>query len=101
MRCVDHVDDSVALVLGEHLRLAQVAPFAPRKTLVLGAKGQFGRALCAELGEASHIECATHDILGVTAVDFDALRQIGAASVRLRRSGGYSDTHVREWSATR
>ncbi|MBS1672472.1 MAG: bifunctional dTDP-4-dehydrorhamnose 3,5-epimerase family protein/NAD(P)-dependent oxidoreductase [Actinobacteria bacterium] len=42
-----------------HPRLADVTPIAPRKTLVIGANGQLGLALRAELGDASHIEYAT------------------------------------------
>ena len=42
-----------------HPRLAEVTPIAPRKILVVGANGQLGRALRAELGEAAHIEYAT------------------------------------------
>ncbi|MFT4221280.1 MAG: dTDP-4-dehydrorhamnose reductase [Microbacterium sp.] len=42
-----------------HPRLADVAPVPPRKTLVLGANGQLGRALRAELGNPPHIEHAT------------------------------------------
>jgi dTDP-4-dehydrorhamnose 3,5-epimerase len=41
-----------------HPRLADVAPIPPRKTLVLGANGQLGRALRAEFGDASWIEYA-------------------------------------------
>ncbi|WP_308493246.1 bifunctional dTDP-4-dehydrorhamnose 3,5-epimerase family protein/NAD(P)-dependent oxidoreductase [Microbacterium terrisoli] len=42
-----------------HPRLADVTPVPPRKTLVLGANGQLGRALRAELGDAPHLEYAT------------------------------------------
>jgi dTDP-4-dehydrorhamnose 3,5-epimerase/reductase len=42
-----------------HPRLADVRPIPPRKTLVLGAGGQLGRALRAELGDEPWIEYAT------------------------------------------
>lgn len=42
-----------------HPRLAEVTPVPPRKTLVLGAHGQLGKALRAELGDARHVEFAT------------------------------------------
>ncbi|WEK61987.1 MAG: bifunctional dTDP-4-dehydrorhamnose 3,5-epimerase family protein/NAD(P)-dependent oxidoreductase [Candidatus Microbacterium colombiense] len=42
-----------------HPRLADVTPIGPRKTLVLGASGQLGQALRAELGDAAHVEYAT------------------------------------------
>ena len=41
-------------------RLADVTPIPPRKTLVLGADGQLGRALRAEFGDAAHVEYADH-----------------------------------------
>ena len=41
-----------------HPRLADVAPVPPRKTLVVGANGQLGRALRAEFGDAAHLEYA-------------------------------------------
>ncbi len=46
-----------------HPRLAEVAPIAPRKLLVLGADGQVGRALRALLGEHPHLEYARRDDL--------------------------------------
>jgi dTDP-4-dehydrorhamnose 3,5-epimerase len=41
-----------------HPRLADVAPIAPRRALVIGAGGQLGLALRAEFGDAPHIEWA-------------------------------------------
>mgnify|MGYP002737391625 CR=1 FL=1 len=49
-----------------HPRLAEVAPIAPRKILVLGADGQVGRALRAQFGDQPHIEYATRDDLDLT-----------------------------------
>jgi dTDP-4-dehydrorhamnose 3,5-epimerase len=42
-----------------HPRLDAVVPLRPRKTLVLGAEGQLGRALRAELGNRADVEYAT------------------------------------------
>lgn len=42
-----------------HPRLAEVTPIGARKTLVVGAGGQLGRALRAELGDLPHIEWTT------------------------------------------
>ncbi|KAF2412160.1 dTDP-4-dehydrorhamnose reductase [Microbacterium sp. B35-04] len=42
-----------------HPRLSDVTPMAPRKTLVLGANGQLGRALRAEFGPSSNVVFAT------------------------------------------
>lgn len=50
-----------------HPRLADVRPVAPRRTLVLGANGQLGRALRAGFGDASHLEYAARADLDLTA----------------------------------
>lgn len=42
-----------------HPRLAEVTPIGARKTLVVGAGGQLGRALRAELGDLPRIEWTT------------------------------------------
>lgn len=57
-----------------HPRLDGVAPMTPRKTLVLGASGQLGRALRDEFGEAAHMEYATREQLDVTRRDFATAR---------------------------
>ena len=49
-----------------HPRLTDVTPMAPRKTLVLGANGQLGRALHALWGDQPHIEYATRADLDLT-----------------------------------
>ena len=46
-----------------HPRLSDVTPIPPKKTLVIGANGQLGRALRAELGDAPSIEYATRELL--------------------------------------
>jgi dTDP-4-dehydrorhamnose 3,5-epimerase len=50
----------------EHPRLADVVPMPARKTLVLGAGGQLGRALRAEFGELPHMEYADRAALDVS-----------------------------------
>jgi len=44
-----------------HPRLADIQPVAPRKTLVLGANGQVGRALRAEYGDDPSVEFVTRE----------------------------------------
>jgi dTDP-4-dehydrorhamnose 3,5-epimerase len=58
-----------------HPRLADVEPMAPRRTLVLGARGQLGHALRAELGDDPHIEYATRDDLDLASHDFASARR--------------------------
>ena len=48
-----------------HPRLADVTPMPRRKTLVLGASGQLGHALRAQLRDAGHIEYAERDALDI------------------------------------
>lgn len=49
-----------------HPRLADIKPVAPRKTLVLGANGQLGRALRAEYGADPAVEFVTRDDVDLT-----------------------------------
>ncbi|VXB13110.1 dTDP-4-dehydrorhamnose 3,5-epimerase [Microbacterium sp. 8M] len=58
-----------------HPRLAEVTPIAPRKTLVVGANGQLGLALRAELGDAAHIEYASRADLDLGAPDLADARR--------------------------
>ena len=58
-----------------HPRLAEVSPIAPRRILVLGASGQLGRALRAELGEGAHIEYATRADIDVTSSEVGTARR--------------------------
>lgn len=58
-----------------HPRLAEVTPIPPKKTLVLGANGQLGRALRARFGDAAHLEYATRTDLDVTADGLDTARR--------------------------
>ncbi len=57
-----------------HPRLAEVVPIPARKTLVVGAGGQLGRALRERLGDHEHIEYATRTDLDLTA-DLDDARR--------------------------
>ncbi|MGN8024960.1 dTDP-4-dehydrorhamnose reductase [Microbacterium sp. 22242] len=59
----------------KHPRLADVTPIAPRKTLVVGANGQLGRALRAELGDAAHLEYATRADLDLADPDLSTARR--------------------------
>ena len=58
-----------------HPRLAEVIPVPPRKTLILGAAGQVGRALRKEYGEHPHIEYATRADLDLTRPDLETARR--------------------------
>lgn len=58
-----------------HPRLSDVVPVAPKKILILGAGGQLGRALRAELGDASHIEHATRTDLDITSPGLEDARR--------------------------
>jgi len=58
-----------------HPRLADATPVPPRKTLVVGAGGQLGLALRAELGDAPHIEYATRADLDLGAGDLGDARR--------------------------
>lgn len=57
-----------------HPALADIQPVAPRKTLVLGANGQVGRALRAEYGDDPSVEFVTRDELDL-AGDLDKARR--------------------------
>ncbi|MEV8369431.1 bifunctional dTDP-4-dehydrorhamnose 3,5-epimerase family protein/NAD(P)-dependent oxidoreductase [Microbacterium sp. NPDC064584] len=58
-----------------HPRLKDVAPVPPRKTLILGANGQLGRALRDEFGEHPHIEYTTRATLDITAPNLATARR--------------------------
>jgi dTDP-4-dehydrorhamnose reductase len=58
-----------------HPRLRDVTPMSPRKTLVLGANGQLGRALREEFGDGEHIEYADRTTLDVTSADLATARR--------------------------
>ncbi|MGB3730972.1 sugar nucleotide-binding protein [Microbacterium sp.] len=59
----------------QHPALADAAPVAPRKILILGSNGQLGRALRAEYGDAPHVEYASRAELDVTSPDLDSARR--------------------------
>ncbi len=58
-----------------HPRLSGVTPIGQRKTLVIGASGQLGLALRAELGDAAHIEYATRETFDLGAADLENARR--------------------------
>ena len=58
-----------------HPRLAEVTPMPPRKTLVLGANGQLGRALRSEFGDAPHIEYADRAAIDVSSPELATARR--------------------------
>ena len=53
----------------KHPRLADVAPMPPRKTLILGANGQVGRALVALLPNANAVGRAEFDVTDAAAYE--------------------------------
>ncbi|WP_104178899.1 bifunctional dTDP-4-dehydrorhamnose 3,5-epimerase family protein/NAD(P)-dependent oxidoreductase [Arthrobacter sp. B0490] len=57
-----------------HPRLADVTPLAPRRTLVVGADGQLGRALRSALAGRSSVEFASRADLDLLAGDLDGAR---------------------------
>ncbi|MFB6609591.1 sugar nucleotide-binding protein [Agromyces sp. NPDC056379] len=57
-----------------HPRLADVEPFAPRRTLVVGAGGQLGRALSRRFAGRADVEFADRSSLDLTASDLATAR---------------------------
>ncbi|TQR85370.1 sugar nucleotide-binding protein [Mycobacterium hodleri] len=58
-----------------HPRLADVTPVPPRKTLVLGAGGQLGRALRLAYADLSSVEFADRADVDLTAPDLESVRR--------------------------
>ncbi|MFT4234752.1 MAG: bifunctional dTDP-4-dehydrorhamnose 3,5-epimerase family protein/NAD(P)-dependent oxidoreductase [Microbacterium sp.] len=58
-----------------HPRLSDVTPIPPRRTLILGAGGQLGLALRAELGDAAHIEYADRSTLDLADPGLETARR--------------------------
>jgi len=58
-----------------HPRLADVTPIPRRKTLVLGANGQLGRALRQRFADAAWAEFATRDDLDLTSDELASARR--------------------------
>ncbi|BBE23096.1 dTDP-4-dehydrorhamnose reductase [Arthrobacter sp. MN05-02] len=58
----------------KHPRLAGVTPLAPRRTLVVGADGQLGRALRSALADHPSVEFAGRAELDLLGGDLDAAR---------------------------
>jgi dTDP-4-dehydrorhamnose 3,5-epimerase len=89
-----------------HPRLGDVVPMAPRKTLVLGADGQLGRALRAEFGDAPHIEYATRADFDLSSADLASARRwrdygtiINAAAYTAVDVAETADGRVDAWAA--
>ncbi|BDZ38791.1 dTDP-4-dehydrorhamnose reductase [Microbacterium suwonense] len=59
----------------KHPRLADVSPIPPKKILIVGANGQLGRALHAELGDESHIEYTTRETFDLASPDVPTARR--------------------------
>ena len=58
-----------------HPRLADVTPILPKKTLVVGANGQLGRALREHLGESSRFEYAGREAFDLADPDVAGSRR--------------------------
>jgi dTDP-4-dehydrorhamnose reductase len=89
-----------------HPRLADVVPVAPRKVLVLGAGGQLGRALRAELGDLPHVEFAGRDELDISSPDLATSRRwrdygaiVNAAAYTAVDQSETAEGRVRAWQA--
>jgi dTDP-4-dehydrorhamnose reductase/dTDP-4-dehydrorhamnose 3,5-epimerase len=88
-----------------HPRLADVTPIPPRKTLVLGASGQLGRALRNEYAAASDVEFAERADLDLTDADLDGARYwrnyetiINAAAYTAVDTAESADGRASAWS---
>ena len=89
-----------------HPRLADVTPLPPRKTLVIGANGQLGQALRAELGGGAHLEYATRAELDLSSPDLARARRwrdydaiINAAAYTAVDTAETSDGRSAAWAA--
>lgn len=58
-----------------HPRLSDVTPVPPRKTLVLGAGGQLGRALRRAYADQPSVEFADHGDVDLTAPNIESVRR--------------------------
>lgn len=58
-----------------HPRLADVTPIPPKKTLVIGANGQLGRALRAAFGDSARFEYAGRDAIDLADTSFVSSRR--------------------------
>lgn len=58
-----------------HPRLADVSPVPTRRTLVLGADGQLGRALRAHYADAPHVDFATRTDIDLGVTDLESARR--------------------------
>ncbi|MBO0675897.1 bifunctional dTDP-4-dehydrorhamnose 3,5-epimerase family protein/NAD(P)-dependent oxidoreductase [Mycolicibacterium sp. S2-37] len=86
--------------------LGQVSPVAPRKTLVLGAGGQLGRALLRAYADTPHVEFADRSDLDVTSGDVESARPwrdydmiINAAAYTAVDAAESAEGRVAAWAA--
>lgn len=86
--------------------LAEVTPVAPRKTLVLGAGGQLGRALRYAYADAQHVEYADRADLDLTGEDLESARRwrdydtiINAAAYTAVDAAETAEGRVAAWAA--
>jgi dTDP-4-dehydrorhamnose 3,5-epimerase len=89
-----------------HPRLGDVTPIPPKKTLVIGANGQLGRALRAEYGDQSWMEYTTRDTLDITQPGLDTARRwrdydtiINAAAYTAVDKAETADGRAEAWAA--
>ncbi len=89
-----------------HPRLADVTPISPKKTLVIGANGQLGRALRTALGESPRYEYAGRDTLDLADTSFSSSRRwrdydtiINAAAYTAVDLAETADGRAEAWAA--
>ncbi|MDY6998013.1 MAG: bifunctional dTDP-4-dehydrorhamnose 3,5-epimerase family protein/NAD(P)-dependent oxidoreductase [Actinomycetota bacterium] len=86
--------------------LAEAEPIPPRRTLVLGAGGQLGRALSEEYAGAAHVEFAHRGDLDLTRGDLSSARRwrdydtiINAAAYTAVDAAETAEGRVAAWAA--
>ncbi|MGN8553511.1 UNVERIFIED_CONTAM: bifunctional dTDP-4-dehydrorhamnose 3,5-epimerase family protein/NAD(P)-dependent oxidoreductase [Microbacterium sp. SLM126] len=89
-----------------HPRLADVTPMGPRKTLIIGAGGQLGRALRAVYGDRPDVEYATRADLDLTDPGMPTARRwrdygliVNAAADTAVDGAETAEGRARAWSA--
>ncbi|OAN37623.1 sugar nucleotide-binding protein [Mycolicibacterium iranicum] len=86
--------------------LADVTPITPRRTLIVGAGGQLGRALREAFADATHVEYADRADLDITADGLDRARRwrdydtiINAAAYTAVDAAESAEGRVAAWAA--
>ncbi len=86
--------------------LKDVEPIAPRRTLILGAGGQLGRALAQEYADVGHVEFAARSDFDLTCGDLHSARRwrdydmiINAAAYTAVDMAETPDGRVAAWAA--